>query len=125
MCISSMKQLKKDKKYFNLSKKYIKSNQEFIGRVGYIIMMDHFMNDQHIDEILSILNQEKLSSYYYVNMAKAWLISVCYVKYRNKTLAFIKNNHLDKFTYNKAIQKIIESYRVSKEDKEYLKTLKK
>ena len=125
MCSSSKKQIKKDNKYFELSKKYIKSNQEFITRVGYIIMMDHFMDDKHIDEILNILNKEKPSNYYYVNMAKAWLISVCYVKYRDKTLSFIKNNELDEFTHNKAIQKIIESYRVSTEDKTYLKTLKK
>ena len=88
-------------------------------------MMDHFMDDKHIDEILNILNKEKPSNYYYANMAKAWLISVCYVKYRDKTLSFIKNNELDEFTHNKAIQKIIESYRVSTEDKTYLKTLKK
>ena len=125
MCISNMKQLRKDEKYFKLAKKYIKSNQEFITRVGYIIMMDHFMDDKHIDEILNILNKEKPSNYYYVNMAKAWLISVCYVKYRDKSLSFIKNNELDEFTHNKAIQKIIESYRVSTEDKTYLKTLKK
>ncbi len=125
MCISNMKQLRKDEKYFKLAKKYIKSNQEFIARVGYIIMMDHFMDDKHMDKILNILNKEKNSQYYYVNMAKAWLISVCFVKYRDKTLNFIKNNDLDKFTHNKAIQKIIESYRVSTKDKQYLKTLKK
>lgn len=125
MCISAMKQLSKEEKYFRLANKYIKSNKEFISRVGYIIMMDHFLDDKHIDKILEILNNEKESKYYYVNMAKAWLISVCFVKFRDKTLKFLLNNNLDTFTHNKAIQKIRESYRVSNEDKEYLKKFKK
>ena len=58
-------------------------------------------------------------------MAKAWLISVCFVKFRDKTLEFIKNNKLDTFTHNKAIQKIIESFRVNDNDKKYLRTLKR
>ena len=125
MCISSMKQMKKDEKYFTLAKKLINTDKEFQIRVGYVIMMDHFLDNNHIDEILDILNKEKISSYYYVNMAKSWLISVCFVKFKDKTLKFILNNNLDIFTHNKAIQKIIESYRVSKEDKEYLRTLKR
>lgn len=125
MCISSMKQMKKDNKYFDLANEYIKSNKEFVARVGYIIMMDHFLDDRHIDRILEVLNNEDESKYYYVNMAKAWLISVCYVKYKEKTLKFLLNNSLDTFTYNKAIQKIIESNRVNKSDKDYLRTLKR
>lgn len=125
MGIGSMKQLKKDEKYFNLAKKYIKSNKEFVARTGYIIMMDYFLDGNHIDEILTILSSSKESKYYYVNMAKAWLISVCYVKFKDKTLNFLLHSKLDTFTYNKAIQKIIESNRVSKIDKEYLKTLKR
>lgn len=125
MCISSMKQMKKDEKFFALAKKLIKSDKEFEIRVGYIIMMDHFLDDRHIDKILNVLNNEENSSYYYVNMAKAWLISECFVKFRDKTLNFILDNSLDKFTHNKSIQKIIESYRVSDEDREYLQTLKR
>lgn len=125
MCISAMKQMKKDEKYFLLSKKLINSNSEFEIRCGYIIMLSHFLDSKHIDEILYILNKNEDYNYYYVNMAKAWLISVCFVKFRNKTLKFILNNSLDKFTHNKSIQKIIESYRVSEEDKQYLRTLKR
>jgi len=125
MCISSMKQMRKYEKYFILSKKLVKSKKEFEIRVGYVIMLSHFLDKKHIDIILDILNKEEDSNYYYVNMAKAWLISVCFVKFRDKTLSFIENNKLDVFTHNKAIQKIIESYRVSDIDKEYLKTLKR
>ena len=124
MCISSMKQMKNNEKYFNLAKELIKSKKEFEVRTGYIIMLFHFLDEKHIDTILDILNKEKSSDYYYVSMAKAWLISVCFVKFKDKTLEFIKNNTLDTFTHNKAIQKIIESYRVDEKDKEYLKILK-
>ena len=58
-------------------------------------------------------------------MAIAWLISEAYIKQKEKTLKFIENNKLNNFTHNKAIQKIIESYRVSKEEKKFVKTLKR
>ena len=58
-------------------------------------------------------------------MAVAWLISIAYVKQKEKTLEYLKNNQLDDFTHNKAIQKIIESYRVSQKEKEFIKTLKR
>ena len=50
---------------------------------------------------------------------------MCYVKFPQKTRKFLENDTLDDFTHNKAIQKIRESYRVSKEEKEELKLLKK
>ena len=125
MCISSMKQMQNKEKYFSLAKELIKSKKEFEIRTGYIIMLSHFIDNDHIDIILDILNNEEVSNFYYVNMAKAWLISVCFVKFKDKTLSFIKNNKIDTFTHNKSIQKIIESYRVSKSDKEYLRTLKR
>ena len=57
-------------------------------------------------------------------MAQAWLICDLYIKYPKETLKFIKQNNLNKFTHNKAINKIHDSFRVSKEDKEYLNRLK-
>ena len=56
-----------------------------------------------------------------MRMAVAWAISVCFVKYPKQTEAFLVENRLDDFIQNKAIQKIRESYRVKKEDKERLK----
>ena len=58
-------------------------------------------------------------------MAIAWLISFAYIKQKEKTEKYIKNNKLDKFTLNKAIQKICESYRVTEQEKEHLKKYKK
>ena len=58
-------------------------------------------------------------------MSVAWLISICYIKFKKETLNYINNNKLNDFTYNKAIQKIIESKRITKEEKEELKKLKR
>ena len=58
-------------------------------------------------------------------MSIAWLLSMCYIKYKEKTLKFLNEGNLDNWTYNKTIQKIIESSRVSKDEKYILKRLKK
>lgn len=122
--ISSCKIMKKDPSYYQEACKLIKKEDEFIIRVGLIIMLDHYIDDKHIDDILNKTDKIK-SNHYYVNMAIAWLISVCFVKYKDKTYKYLKNNNLDKFTYNKSIKKIIESLRVSTEDKNILRQMKK
>ena len=58
-------------------------------------------------------------------MGIAWGISEAFIKNEDKTLKFLKDNKLDKFTFNKALQKIIESYRVDKKTKDYLRKMKK
>jgi len=58
-------------------------------------------------------------------MAVAWLISMCYVKFEQETLKYLNSNDLDNFTYNKALQKIIESNRVDIEKKNIIKNMKK
>ena len=58
---------------------------------------------------------------YYVNMAMAWLLCECFIKQKAKTISYLQNHKLNKFTINKMISKCCDSYRVSKEDKEYLK----
>lgn len=104
--------------------KYKNSNKEFELRFMIIMMMDYFLIDSYIDKVLTIIDTIQVD-YYYTNMAVAWLISVLFVKDREKTLIYLKNNHLSAFTYNKSLQKIIESNRVSKPDKEMLRGMKK
>jgi len=65
------------------------------------------------------------SDEYYVKMANAWLISICYIKYPSKTQTFLQNTSIDNWTYNKAIQKICESRRISVEEKEKIILMKK
>lgn len=92
------------------------SGEEFQLRFMVVMMMDHFLTAEYLAEVLDTVDRIE-SADYYVNMASAWLISVAFVKFRAETLRFLENNHLSDFVQNKAIQKIRESFRVSKEDK--------
>lgn len=120
--------LKITKKYqtemFKIIKEYLKSKQEYEVRFAIVMLLDYYINDQYIDQVLQIINNIKLDKYY-VQMANAWAISICLIRYYNKTLEFLKTTKIDDFTYNKGIQKAIESYRITKEQKDYLRTLKR
>lgn len=104
--------------------KYQKSKNEFELRFMVVMMMDYFLLDEYIDEVLTIIDKIKVD-YYYTNMAISWLISVAFVKYRDKTIKYLKNNNLSTFTYQKSLQKIIDSYRVSQKDKDMISKMKK
>ena len=104
--------------------KYLRSKNEFEVRFAAIMLMDYYITDGYIDQVLKIYNEIKLEKYY-VQMGIAWGISVAFVKYPEKTMNFLKNNNLDKFTYNKALQKIIESYRVDKSTKDIIRSMKR
>ena len=107
---------------FTYINKYLKSKNPWINRVGLVLLLDYYINDEYIDKILDIANTIKTDDYY-VKMANAWLISMCLVKFYDNTYKFLLNNDLDDWTHNKAIQKAIESYRI--EDKDTLRKLKR
>ena len=88
------------------------------------MLLNYYIEDEYIDSVLEIFNCIKHEGYY-VKMAVAWAISACYVKYDIKTKNFLEKNELDDFTYNKAIQKIIESLQVNQETKAMLKQMKR
>ncbi|MDE5888695.1 MAG: DNA alkylation repair protein, partial [Bacilli bacterium] len=122
---NSIKQVSQNKnKYFNMALELSLNEEEFISRVGLITILSHFVEQPYIKEIFNLLNNIK-SDKYYINMAEAWLICELYIKFPQHTEKFIKSNKLNKFTHNKAISKIRESLRVSKEEKNYLNTLKR
>ena len=111
-CVTSYKFMQKESDFwFDYVKKYAESKNEFELRFMIVSLMSHFLDKEHIG--------------YYVKMGNAWALSVCYVKFPEKTRAFLEKDTLDDFTHNKAIQKIRESYRVSKEEKEQLTCLKR
>ena len=115
---------KYEDKYFEEAVDMSLSDKEFISRVGLIIILSHFVSEKNLDTIFEVLNKIK-SDLFYINMAEAWLVCELYIKYPKETKSFIKKNNLNKFTQNKAISKIHDSYRVSKEEKEVLKSYRK
>jgi len=122
---SSLKIVKKDmEKYFNFFTKNIDFNEPFQIRVSLMILNAHYINDEYVDKIFEYVNSIE-SNHYYVQMGIAWLISTCYIKYKEKTIAFLENNNLDDFTYNKSLQKMIESKRVTNKEKIDLRKLKR
>lgn len=111
-------------KYFNICKELSLSKEEFISRIGLIIILNYFIEEEYLKDIFSILDSIT-SDKYYINMAQAWLICELYIYYPQETKNYLKKNKLNNFTHNKSISKIRESYRISKEVKDYLNTLKR
>ena len=103
---------------------YLRSRQEFELRFGVVMLLDFYIEDEYIDRVLTLLDGAKHEGYY-VKMAVAWAISLCFVKYPEKTMAYLQNSTLDNFTYNKAMQKITESFRVDKETKTLIRSMKR
>jgi len=102
---------------------YLYSDREYEIRFG-VVMLLHYLSEEYAPLAFLHFNRIKHEGYY-ARMAIAWLLSMYYVNCPELTCEFLKNNNLDSFTHNKAIQKIIESRRVSKADKEMIKSLKR
>ena len=122
---NSLKLINKNKDYF-LTKidELINSNETYHIRVGLIILLCFYVEEDYLDLIIKYLDNIK-SDEYYVNMAEAWLICEIFIKYEKIGLKYLEHNHLNKFTVNKAISKIRDSYRVSKDMKDYILKFKK
>ena len=112
-------------KMWDFIKQYLDSDKEFYLRFAIVIILDYYIEEKYLEEIFRIFNNIQ-SEYYYVKMAIAWTISISLIKYYDKTINYLKNNSkIDKWTYNKSLQKAIESYRITKSQKELLKNMKK
>ena len=114
------------KEIWGFISKYLESEKEFELRFAIVIILDYYINEEYIDKVLKVLNSIH-SDKYYVQMAVAWAISICLIKFYDKTVSYLQDENcfLDKFTYNKSIQKAIESYRITNEQKVFLRSLKK
>ena len=122
---SSYKIVKKNKEYFyNYILNNIKSNNLWIRRLCFVLLLDYYVEEYYLSKIFDLCDKYNTEDYY-VEMSVAWLISICYIKYPNITINYLRNNKLNLFTHNKAIQKIRESLRVDKETKEMLNKLKR
>ena len=105
------------------AKRWIKSEHIYTKRFGIEMIMNFFLDDnfkrEYNDLVASIRSDE-----YYINMMIAWYFATALAKQYNDTIPFIENRRLDEWTHKKTIQKARESYRITEEQKEYLKSLK-
>lgn len=120
-----LKEAKKHRQeFYEFLGKYLRSSREFETRFAVVMLLSYFVDEEYIDELMKEADKVKRDEYY-VQMAVAWLISVCFVKFYDRTREYMKDCSLDDFTYNKAIQKARESYRLTGEQKEELKAMKR
>ena len=125
MVIANCKSINKNnEKTFNYVKKSLTSTNPWKVRCAFDILLSYFIEEKYLNEIFKLIDNDK-NDFYYVMMVKAWLISICYVKYPKETLNYLKHTKIDDVTFNKAISKICDSFRVTKEDKIILKKMKK
>lgn len=105
------------------AKKWMKSEHTYTIRYGIGIMMRLFLDEDFKEEYLDIVGSIK-SGEYYVNMMISWFFATALAKQYKSAVKHIEQNKLPVWIHNKTIQKAVESYRVSTESKEYLKTLR-
>ncbi len=124
--VPTLKIKEKDlKEYWDFILPYTKSNKEFEIRFAVISMLDYFIIDEYVDKVIDILNNINHDGYY-VKMGVAWTLAEVGIKYNDKAMKFLKEeNDLDKFTYNKTLQKMIESFRIDNNQKDTLRKMKR
>lgn len=103
---------------------YLLSSKEYEIRFGVVMLLNFYIEEEYIIRVLQWMDQTHREDYY-VQMAVAWAISICYIKLPEMTMNYLKNNTLDDFTFNKALQKITESYRVDQETKTIIRSMKR
>lgn len=104
-------------------KEWIKSERTYTVRFGVGMLMEHFLDedfDQQYPEMVAGIRSDE----YYVNMMIAWYFATALAKQYESVLPYIEQKRLDVWTHNKTIQKSVESYRITDEQKQYLKSLK-
>lgn len=102
---------------------WILSEKTYTVRFAVGMLMQHFLDEdfdlEYPKMVLKIHSEE-----YYIKMMIAWYFATALAKQYNAVLPFLENQNLEKWTHNKSIQKALESYRITDEQKKYLRTLK-
>ena len=104
-------------------KEWINDDHTYTIRFGIEMLMSFYLDEQFCPEFLELVSYVQ-SEEYYVNMMVAWYFATALAKQYDDTLPYIEQHRLSKWTHNKAIQKAVESYRISDGQKTYLRTLK-
>ena len=102
---------------------WICSDETYTIRFGLGMLMRHFLDDSFDPSYLDMASEVR-SEKYYVNMMTAWFFATALAKQYDAAVPFIEEHRLDAWTHNKTIQKATESYRITPEQKEYLRSLK-
>lgn len=103
---------------------WLSSEHTYTVRYAIKMLMTHFLDEdfdcRYLDTVCEIKSEE-----YYIRMMQAWYFATALAKQYDAAIVYIEDSRLDTWVHNKAIQKAIESYRITPEQKAYLRTLKK
>ena len=113
--------------YFHFFIGMLPREQPFVCRYGVVNLMSNYLDDEYIDQVFEALATITQWGHYYVDMGVAWLVATAMTKCRDKTVEYMQGEArqvLNRFSYNKALQKMRESYRISPQDKQWSYTMK-
>ena len=102
---------------------WLSSDKTYTIRFGIGMLMGNYLDEdftpEYLKKVAAVISEE-----YYVNMMRAWYFATALAKQYEATVKLLEERQLDTWTHNKTIQKAVESYRITPEQKEYLRTLK-
>lgn len=104
-------------------KRWIKSDKVYTVRYAMGMLLKHYLDDEFSSEYLHLVNEVK-SEEYYIKMMQAWYFATAFAKQYEAALPFLIDKKLEKWVHNKTIQKAVESYRISPENKDFLRGLR-
>lgn len=115
---------KQPQQFWDFLMEYLHSPRTYEVRFVLVQMLNYYVTPDYLSKVLEAVDSVLLKTYY-VQMAQAWTVSICYRDFPALTLPFLKENNLDDFTHNKTLQKITESRKVPTDEKAYIRTLKR
>jgi 3-methyladenine DNA glycosylase AlkD len=124
---TSLHIIRKNREYtWQFLQPYLENGKTYYMRMAFTMMLCHFAaDDTYVSKIVGTINCIKENDDYYSKMAAAWCLSVYYVKYPDLVMPYLEHNSLDDETFNKAVQKIVESYRCPENMKKKIQSLKR
>ena len=102
---------------------WLKDDHPYTVRFGILCLMNYFLNDRfatRYPDLVAAVHSEE----YYVRMMQAWYFATALAKQYDAALPYLTGRRLEPWVHNKTIQKAVESYRITAEQKAYLRTLK-
>ncbi len=103
----------------------LSDSREFAVRVGLVLLKAAYINEDYLQVIFDRVSGLASREEYYIRMGIAWLLCDCFIKYPTATTSYLLSSNLPKWTYNKTISKICDSYRVDEETKDLLRKMRR
>jgi 3-methyladenine DNA glycosylase AlkD len=123
--VTSLKFVKKDRgRAWEFIQPYFESDRTYDIRFAAVMSLTYFKDGEYATRVFEKFDKIENDDYY-VKMAVAWAVSVFFVNAREETRRYLENNRLDDFTFNKSLQKITESYRITPQEKAEIRAMKR